>query len=40
MCDVTKDNFDSILPELFGHIDKCAFIAFDTMVLDSEILGE
>jgi len=29
MCDVTKDNFDSILPELFGHIDKCAFIAFD-----------
>ena len=29
MCEVTKDNFQQLLPEVFGHIDRAAFVAFD-----------
>jgi len=29
MCEVTKDNFEQVLPEVLGHIDNANFLAFD-----------
>ena len=29
MCQVFSDNYERLLPEIYCHIDNCAFIAFD-----------
>jgi hypothetical protein len=30
MCDVTRQNFDTLKPEMLNNINRCDFIAFDT----------
>ena len=29
MCEVTRDNFESLLPEMCQNIEECSFLAFD-----------